>query len=168
MQSVSGGAAYANTSDMLDFFNVRVLSYLLSDSIASAIGAGGQPGQVAGSSVLARHLASASGEVEWSIVKGGKYTPADLTLSTGNAKAELCRLVCVLAYASVVRRKYPSVPDADLPDLVEARKRLKMLAMGENFLPFAEVANAMQVEVLPTLRVESRITTRANRLFGTR
>lgn len=163
MTPASALTSWATPSDMLDWHHPRTVGDLIKLRAADPTPV---IGSIIGSSLVARHLNAAVGRIEMSAVQGAMYSAADLAAMTGAAAAELRRVACGLAFASLVRYRFPSTVEGDLPEEADAKKFLKALSSGEIVLPFTEVADASLVSVAPTLILSRRITTQANRLFG--
>lgn len=163
MTPASAQTAWVTAADLLQWHHPRSVGDLVKPRAADPALS---EGQILGSQVVARHIQAAIGQMEMAAIRGGKYTPANLAEMTGMAGQELRRIVSHLAFASLVRYRFVSIADEDLPGELEAKAYLKALAKGEVFLPFDEVAGAQQVDSQNKFRPGVRLSDQAGRFFG--
>lgn len=167
MTPASSTTSYCTGAEAVKFFDVTFLGQLLVDD-----GTVVAPADVAADPNLAAELNAASGEVEASILCGGRYRPADLMLlrtppTVGGTY--LAKIVATIAIWNLMERRDPMV---HMPDRVarclEAMERLRG---GENIFDFDEVqaaGNAETVRFDGTWDTRQRqVTFQARRLFGT-
>lgn len=162
----SASSAYASASDLSARYDVRVLCQLASDDDEAL----DEADLAANAKVLAA-LKTASGRVEASVLKGQRYTAANLGQLTGVASDYLKGLVCDLAFERL-RRRRPEVMAKPAPAYTEALEDLK--GLGEGALLFGTVeheeAGLPELTVETPTEVETRnlTTYQANRLYGRR
>lgn len=89
---------------------------------------------------MAAALLRASGEVELSCFRGGRYTPTDLADLTGASEAALKGLVCDLAFYHLANRRIPNA--SEMAGYKEAQELLKALRDGEIIFGLQESADA--------------------------
>lgn len=90
--------------------------------------------------VVLAALGAASGQVESSLVKGGRYAPTDLAVLIGNSLTFLKGLTAAIAL-QWLRDKRGNVDDP-LPSYVRAMKVLEALENGGQVFAFAETEAA--------------------------
>lgn len=115
-------------------------------------------------------LLDATGEVEASGMKGGRYRPEDLAALTGAARARLHRMVARLTLVYLYERRPDKGPPAELLKVVD--EQLDLLRQGEAVFGTDEThdASTMDHEVETSHDVEARngTTFQAARFFGRR
>lgn len=124
------------------------------------------------SPILARALLAASGEVEAACLPRGQYTPDDLHALTGAAQSHLETVVGLLAFAWLVRRRYPATKQSELPQaFAEAREELERLRVGEHVFGTVQNTEAGKGLSAAPLNQSNDVNTTANqarRFFGYR
>src|SRR5262252_940921 len=88
LTNISGPVAYCTPQQMVNRYDVRTIGQYLSDD-----GVKLTPDEVKASPILEELLMEASGELEGALLRGGRYTPADLGALTGNGLEMLAGLV---------------------------------------------------------------------------
>ena len=93
-------ASYADGDDLLARADANVIADLCQDS-------GVRPArdELAANPIVLVALADASGKVDVSIRRGGRYTSDDVTGLSGNSLAHLKRVVCTIAMSYLFRRR---------------------------------------------------------------
>lgn len=152
---LTGSAPYASPEDLAMFKDYRQTDQLSAD--------GGQSWYEA----VVAMLAAASGRVEEYVLTGGRYSPADLAALTGNAAARLKELVCELAFFRLKNRRWPTVGDKGLADVLESLERL---AQGVTIFGTVEAVAASKPTTAPFNAAcgEENVVRRAERMFGRR
>lgn len=124
--------AYATPADLQEYYDWHEIGDLISDS-KECISALDQT--TAGNMYntrLQRFLDRASGEVEAAVLRGGRYTAADLAGLTGNARELLRGIVCEFVVLYLFERKPLYRPEV-LEQFRKAKtERLTLLANGTN------------------------------------
>lgn len=119
--------AYASASDLIARKDSRDLGDLVSDD-----GVQVAENELADDAKLGAALDDASGDIEASLLRGNRYTTAQLAALTGNSLAYLKRITCEIAMYHLLARR----PEANLERLEYYRKLretfLEPLASGEN------------------------------------
>lgn len=124
--------AYAAVADLQEYYDWREIGDMISDS-KEQVSALDQttPGNMYNTR-LSRFLDRASGEVEAAVLRGGRYTAADLAGLTGNARELLRGIVCEFVVLYLFERKPFYKPEL-LEQFRKAKtERLQLLASGEN------------------------------------
>lgn len=115
-------------------------------------------------------LVDASGLVEGSAMRGGKYSPSDLAALTGVAAGRLYRLITEIAVRYLYERRPDKGPAPEMSKL--ALEELELLRKGESVFGTVETfaAQSMDHEVETSRRVVDRDGTsfQSRRFFGRR
>lgn len=119
--------AYADHSDMIARYDSRRLGQLVKDDGSQATEA-----ELDGDEKLTAILSDASGKVNAAVMRGGRYSAADLAALDGDNLALLKRLVCDLAYGMLVQRRGFSSEEvrSQVPGYRDAEQALTDLADG--------------------------------------
>lgn len=165
----SGAASYASTADLAAHYDVRVLCQLVADDTAAI-----DPSDLAANTVAQAALGAASGRLEASALRGGRYSPADLAAiaaaSTVGARY-MKGLVCHLAFEELRTRRPLQYPEPT-QKYKEAIEDLKALRTGEILFGTIEHEQAglpdADVETAPIVEQRNLTTLQAGRLYGTR
>lgn len=164
---VSGTLPYCSGLQFLDRYDVRTVAQCLPDTNADM-----DLLQVAASPRLKKLLMGSSGKFEAAVLKGGKYTLADLALLTACNMGEwIADIVADLTAPKVLGRRFMEFADAD-ERLKEAKDVLTELAEGNLIFGLQETIDAGHIDdhVETPAEVEQRnmITFQADRYLGTR
>ncbi len=133
-------ASYAAPSDLLARYDARVIGDLAGDS-GARIAVGSIP---TNANVLVA-LEDASGDIDAALLKGKRYTAANLVALTGNSLAHLKRMCCQIAIAKLWERRV--YMDADEEQGAEqaakqAREAIRKLQTGEEIFELELVVEA--------------------------
>lgn len=121
--------SYATPAEMTSRYDVRQLGDLVRDD-----GERATPAELLTDANLQTALDDASGEIDAALMQAQRYTPTELASLTGNSRAYLVRLTCMLAFAYLWnRRQWGTVYD-DARDEAndKARRQLERLRKGEH------------------------------------
>ena len=132
---ISSSTSYASATQLANAHDINKIADYMTDS-----GVRGTPGDVLTDTRVAAALLRASGEVEMSCFRGGRYTPTDLADLTGASEAALVGLVCDLAFYHLAKRRIPK-PE-NVPGYKEAMEKLQALSQGELIFGLQEAADA--------------------------
>ncbi|MCC7334445.1 MAG: DUF1320 family protein [Pirellulaceae bacterium] len=94
-------------------------------------------------------LLDASGEIDVSLLSGGRYQPSQLTTLTGNTRNHLIRITCAIAMSLMCERR----PDRINLDMAEsyrktAKGHLEQLRRGDNVFGIPEVIDSGSIDVV--------------------
>lgn len=135
----STSTAYCSPSEMLTFFDRRIIGMLVSDT--------GSPVtdlfQLQNNTNLQEALMLASAEVEAACARGGRYNKDDLTAiynSNTAAKRFLTWLTASIALYRLWQRR--GDPSLVVGDFTSALQYLEMLETGKRIFPFTETEEA--------------------------
>ena len=136
--ALSSSSSYATPTQLLVYHDVRGMGDLINDDGTRATSA-----TVLASATVQEHLNAASGMVEASCLKAGRYTPTDLgTTLTGVSKELLVKIVCELAWWSLYTRRNPMANMT--PSATWAYQQLDALEKGKEIFGFTEHSLAGQ------------------------
>lgn len=181
----SSFVAYATPADLVECYDSRVIGDLIGDANQRE-----NVAAIQSSTVVARALKVASGEIEYAVTCGKRYTPADLLafyvneviptdqggngVLTGTTVAceMLKSLCCDLAFWWLTKRRHPEKQLMDVEAARIAHETLDKLRMGERIFPFLETQGAGLPEVVSTdpgrtVGEYRSMTSQATRFFGT-
>jgi hypothetical protein len=164
---VSGASAYLTGAQFLRYYDSRTVAELLSDSSTKVL-------DPAGNAYMLELLQAASGQVEASARKGGRYESTDLTaLAAGstNGAFYLRKLVAGVAMQDL-RSRRARVGEDLLEQFKWVRDALKALRQGEEIFGFVENQTAATTHSDPdnatTRQQRSGISINASPYFGVR
>lgn len=130
--------SYASVQNLIARYDARTVGQLVSDNNIAV-----PPIELAWNSVAQAALDDASGEIEAALLRGERYSAADLAALTGNSAKHLIRICCDIAFWNLWDRRPWQRQD---PGRDDARKRsqdhLDRLAKGENVFNIAAVLDA--------------------------
>lgn len=132
---ISSSTSYASASDLLNSYDATKIGQYATDTGVTLT-----PGAILTDTKVAAALLRASGEVEMSCYRGGRYTPTQLAALTGASAAALKGLVCDLAYYRLAKRRIPNAEETT--GYKEAQEVLKALRDGELVFGLQETAEA--------------------------
>lgn len=130
--------AYATPQNMLERFDVRHLSDLVSDADTGRL----QKPELLSHPNLQAALDDAAGQIEAALLKGERYSIADLESLTANSRQYLIRLNCQIAIGLLWQRRPWSDNDQRADALDKAEKGLKELSRGEAVFDLAAQKDA--------------------------
>lgn len=163
MTPESATTGYATPTDALQYFDARTLGDALGDANARLA-----PSDVVANANLQALLDAASGELEASVLRGQRYTAANLGELTGTGRAFLKRIVCYLAVYPLLWRRNPLGPKPDGLAWVEEQKQ--QLEQGAAVFGLLEAQRAGVASLVTRAAGDAqdrrRTVTRAGRLFG--
>jgi hypothetical protein len=141
LTSISGPVAYCTPQQMVHRYDARTIGqYLSDDGIKLTVD------EVLASPILSELLQEASGELETALLRGGRYTPADLGNLTGNGLEMLAGMVAGYAMFLIWDRRPGRFSDHQLPLRAQiAVDKFQDLATGHRILPFQEAADAGRI-----------------------
>ncbi len=160
---LTSATAYAAPGDLVNYCDVRQIGDWCSDDDTRV-----SASNVLTNTIVLAALSTASGRVEASCLKGGRYTPADLQALTGVGQMFLKELVCVLAMYYLARRRRFRFSETRLPDIAEAEKALKSLELGQTIFSFEDSASAGLAATTQMQEPGSKIEHRYTRWLGVR
>ncbi len=164
---LTSATSYASATDLLNCHNAAQIGQWCNDAGVTLT-----PGAIINDSVVAAALLRASGEIEMSCVRGGRYTPADLAALTGASQAALKGIVCDLAYYFLARRRLESKNAEEIAGYEAIQKKLEDLNTGELIFGFVETTQASNMSTIDTAndsrKLLNRPTEMASRFFGQR
>lgn len=168
MTPASSTTTYCTGAQCVTFFDVRFLGRLLNDT-GTAVAAA----DVAADANLNAELMAASGEVEASVLCGGRYAPSDLAgLQASGAVGGmfLAKMVATIAVWNLMERRDPMAP---MPDRVaRVLENMERLRSGENIFGFVEVQAAGNASTQPFYDTQAALENspvyQARRMFGPR
>lgn len=162
---LTSSSTLLSASEFLKRCDKRTVADLVSDT-----GTAADVGTLSADTNLAAALLDATGEVEASAMKGGRYRPADLAALTGAALGRLYRMITRLTLVYLYERRPDKGPPAEL--LKTVSEQLELLRQGEAVFGTDETydASTMDHEVEVSSDVENRngTTYQASRFFGRR
>jgi len=162
---ISSATSYATAADLINFHDVEKIGDLATDNRVRLT-----PLQILTDTKVAATLLRASGEVEMSCYRGGRYTPTALAALTGASAAALKGLVCDLAYYHLAKRRVPNPENS--PGYKDAREMLVALTNGDLVFGLQQVADAGVMNMVDTSTnrngIYNRPTDIARRFFGRR
>jgi phage gp36-like protein len=137
-------ASYADGSDLVARYDVRVIAELATDNNVSL----SRSDTETHVNVLLA-LKRASGEVEVSLLAGKNYTVAQLTTLTDNSREHLKDIVCTIAMAKLFRRRANSA-NVELAEEVrlQSDKYLEKLRRGMNLLGIQDDTTKLDAGVI--------------------
>lgn len=140
--------AHAATSDWVLRVDPDILNDLANKSVRQS------RDDLLTNSVLTTCLDDASGEIDASVRRGGRYSETDLSGLTGNSLAHLKRLCCDIATSLLLQRR-PGV----FPELAEAygklaREHKASLAKGEDVFDVETAQSDVHPTVLGPTRAD--------------
>jgi phage gp36-like protein len=159
--------AYATGADLIARYDIDLVGDLATDDRETQ-----DRDLVATSPKVLVALEDASGEVESSLLAGGKYTVAQLAGLSGLARSHLKAIVCGLAMARLYQRR-PEAADGEMIDRLTKDSRDALLAIrrGENVFGLQEEIDASVISTggPSVVDYENRndLTTRMSRYFPT-
>lgn len=141
-------SSYATVADLHDYFDWREIGDMISDDKDQISAADQRDTANVYGARIAKLLSRASGEIEGALLKGGRYTAADLSGLTGNSAAMLAGIVCEFVVLYLHERRPFYKPEV-LEKLREStRARLKYLGSGDDI--FGSVTKAVDAG-MPTV-----------------
>ncbi len=133
--------AYASPGDLVDRYDERTISELLSDTEEPVA-------DITSNDKLLAILAGASGRVDAALLVSGNYTTDELTSLTGNSLALLKDIVCDLAMGRLLRRRPEKIgADSIAAASQDAEDYLDRLRKGERLFDVGSHVDAGQPEV---------------------
>lgn len=167
MEIASGSSAFLTAAQFLRYYDSRVVAELLSDTNTKVQDPSTAP-------QMTEFLRSASGTVEASALKGGRYTAADLTaLAAANVNGSyyLRKLVAGVLMQDL-RARRARVGEDFLEQFKWVRDALKALRQGEEIFGFVEVQEAATTQATldnwEARQVRNGISVNASPFFGNR
>lgn len=116
--------SYAEYTDLETRYDAREIKQLSSDTET--------PSASSNNAVVLAALEDASGDIDAALLKGGRYTVAQLAALTGNSLAKLKRMCCELAMVYLMERR-PELTTEQVERHAAIRKRhLDPLRLGED------------------------------------
>ena len=166
---VSGTSPWCSGSQFLDRYDVRTVAECLQDTTAPL-----DLGLITTNAKLLALLRGSSGKFEAAVLKGGKYTIADLTTltaTTNNMRDWIADIIADLTAPKLLGRRFIEFPDYK-ERLKEANDVLEALASGETIFGLQEVIDAgvldSEVETPDIVERRNMITLQSSRYFGMR
>lgn len=129
--------AYATAADMIARYDVRTIGDLVFDD-----GTAADSSDISSSSVVTAALDDAAGEIEAALLRGGRYTRADLQSLTGNSLSYLKRINCKLAFWYLWERRPAWDNDQYEQSKADARRVIQQLASGQEIFDLDKVVDA--------------------------
>lgn len=148
--------SYATGADLIKRYDVRMVGDLAWDE-----GEEMDPGAVPDHANVAAALEDASGEIDASLITGGRYTPAQLAALTGNSLSHLKRITCAIAMAHLFERRSGGGAAEDIAEKVAkiARDNLTALRRGDNVFGVPELENGeaavIDVETVDSIDIDN-------------
>mgnify|MGYP000599987038 CR=1 FL=1 len=135
--------AYAAATDLTARYDWRSIADLVLDNGTAAV----NQAAVESSAIVATALDDASGEVETSLKRGGRYSTANLAAVSGNSLALLKRITCKIAFWYLWERR-PSWAENDQYDQAkgDARRFIEQLRSGELVFDLDDQKDAGNIE----------------------
>jgi phage gp36-like protein len=147
--SIGGNVSYAQISDIQLKFDQRLLGDLASDGNVRVTNLTGNP-------VIQSALDAASGQINSAILKGERYTVADLQALTGVDAAFLIDLTCNLAFLKLRIRR--GMPIDGFPYLDQALATLEALGTGQAVFNVPAVLEAgVPIDEFPSMQYWARL-----------
>lgn len=124
-------ASFADSSDMVNRFDERKIGELLDDTDNRVAAV-----DFSSNGKMTAALDDATAEIKSAIMRGNRYTDADLALLSAADTAILKRICCVFAYAFLVARRGYNASElkTQVPFYKEYKDYLELLAGGERIL----------------------------------
>lgn len=145
---------YCTPAQLLERYDARVIGDCVSDD---ATGVRVDPTDLLTNPIVLSHLEQASGEIEVSLMQGGRYEVADLSGLTGGSLAFLVALCADLTFASLWRRRSWTADDDRGRVVAEAaRAELERIRKGEHIFGIPKIVEAG----LPATAGPSRVALR--------
>ena len=119
--------AYAAAADLFARHDVRMIGDLANDH-----GVRESRDDLASNTNVSTALGDASGEIDVALLKGGRYSAADLSGLSGNALSHLKRVTCDIAMSLLYDRRPGLYPELSERAHERAEKHLRRLAKGED------------------------------------
>lgn len=162
----TSATSYLSAAEFLKRADARTVGDLCSDN-----GTRVSVGSLSSDPNLAAALLDASGLLEMSCLRGGRYHPTDLAALTGAGQAALYRLLARMTICCLHERR----PDMEMkqPWIVEdVQKQLERIENGETIFSFLETEEVgvptNRVETSQNVEARNGTTFIAGRLFGRR
>ena len=118
--------AYATPAQLLERFDARTLGDLAGDTGVRVSAAA-----LLADANVAAALSDATGQINASVLKAGRYQVADLVALTGDDAAFLVRICCDIALANLWHRRPYADSDGRTDAMERADRHLKDLSTGQ-------------------------------------
>lgn len=143
-------AAYATGANLVERYDVDLIGDLAQDTREDM-----EREAVATHPNVLAALLDASGDVDASMLAGGRYTPTQLSTLSGNSLNHLIRITCAIAMALLIERR----PDRVNLELAEglrkpAKAHLEALRRGENVFGIQEVIESGTIDLATVSTVD--------------
>lgn len=168
MAPISSTAGYCTGAQAVTFFDVRAWAQLIQDD-GDAVADAAVPTHP----TLLAELLAASGEVEESVMRGGRYKPVDLAAlqaSTTSGGTYLAKMTASIAMWNMMERRDPEAQMTS--KLARIYESLILLSRGELVFGFQEVMDAGVSATVKWYQTQADLDNdpvwQARRMFGNR
>lgn len=144
--------ALVEPTDLVARFDVRTLGDLVNDE-----GQRISEGELLSHPRVVEALSASYGKLKTYVLRGNRYSEADLAGLTGDDLAALKDLVCMLAFMWLHRRRHwVKISDAMKHEMEMVKSALEALGSGEQIFNVEGVRAAGVAKVVAVSRVEAR------------